>query len=104
MTKLEKLQAINQRLGKTMFNEPFEISIMMITDYLGKLSKLGLIEAPYVISDMGSRIVAIAEEFGWKVEDGEIMNFCMEMMPGREDAFSFLIKKVRDNQLGTEKN
>lgn len=102
MTRTQQLKAINERLGQKTFRDPGEVSSMLIVDYLDKLSKRGLVEVPFAISELGSRVVAIAEEFGWSVDDEEVLSFCQEMMPEQVDAFSYLIRVVRDNKLETE--
>jgi hypothetical protein len=86
MTRQELVHAINERMGHNYFADP-------------KLHKKGLVEAPYSMSDKGSRIVAIIEEFGWRVTESEMRQFCEEMMPDQVDEFMYLIKAAQDNTL-----
>lgn len=102
MTRLEQLKAINERIGpKLAFDEPAMVSVMLIAYSLDNLHKLGLIQAPFAISDMGKDVVAVCEEFGWEVTDAEIEQFCLELVPKEQyEAFVFFLKSSRDGTLG----
>lgn len=101
MTKKEKVKAINERIGRQVFDNGYAVSILIIADILSKLSEKGLIVSPFETAPLGKDVIAICEEFGWEVSDAEIHQFCEEMVPeGQRDAFVFYISAVRDKEIG----
>ena len=100
MTREEKLEAINKRVGKKMaFEDGHMISVMLIANILDKLAKRKIIQAPWSVSPMGSSVIAICEEFEWEITDAEIQTFCKELIPAEQvDAFIYFIKASIDEQ------
>lgn len=100
MTKKQKVKAINERLGKHIFDDGYAVSVLLIADILDQLAKRGLIQSPFETSSLGKDVIAICEEFGWEITDAEIQQFCEELVPDEQiDAFVFYIRAVRDKTL-----
>ena len=102
MTRQEKLTAILERLKvKDIEIDGNHISAMVITGYLNDLAKIGLIESVFNLTNSGSTVRAICEEFEWTPNDDEVKAFVMEMVDPKEQApFMFMIKKWRDDRDG----
>lgn len=101
MTKEQKIKAINDRIGNAVFDTPEMISIFLITELLDRLSKKNLIESSYHLTNGGTNIAAICNEFDWEVNDEEITQFCKELIPEDQiDAFIYWIKNERDKKNG----
>jgi hypothetical protein len=102
MTKDEKYKAIVERAGvKDWCNDPTFISVMVIVHYLDQLKEYGLIDAAYVMTDAGNRIVAVCEEFDWKPSNDDIAKFADEMVDAPERAaIEYMIRRYRDDKDG----
>ena len=102
MTRQEKLTAILERLkAKDVDIDSNHISAMVITGYLDDLSKLGLIESAFALTNTGSTVRAVCNEFDWTPNDDEVKAFVMEMVEPNERApFMFIVKKWRDDRDG----
>lgn len=100
MTNEEKFKAIVERLNAEGWcNEPAFVSIMMIVNYLDQLSKRGIVECAYNITDSGRNIIAICEEFDWKPTDEDVFRFVSEMVEESDKlAFAYMIKRYRDDK------
>jgi hypothetical protein len=100
MTNEDKFKAIIERIkAEGWCNDPAFISIMMIVNYLDKLSKHGIVECAYNMTESGQRVAAICEEFDWKPTDDDILRFVTEMVEDSEKvAFAYMIKRYRDDK------
>jgi hypothetical protein len=100
MTNKEKFTEIQKRLkAKKIDIDEDQLSLMVIIDYLGNLEKDGFIEHGYSVSKVGQDIVAICEEFDWKPDDADIINFVVGMVDKAEQApVAYMITRYRDNK------
>lgn len=103
MTTEEKTKAILERIKcEGVFDEPEQtVSVMVIIHYLDQLSKLGLVECAFNMTEMGGKVASICEEFDWQPSDEDVLRFVNEMMeePDRA-AFAYMIKRYRDDREG----
>lgn len=100
MTNEDKFKAIVERIkAEGWCDDPTFISIMMIVNYLDSLSKHGIVECAYNMTESGRRVAAICEEFDWKPTDDDILRFVTEMVEDSEKvAFAYMIKRYRDDK------
>lgn len=106
MTNEQKFTAIVERLKlKDILIDPEYISIMVILHYLDEMAKLGLVDAGMKPTDNGEKVIAVVEEFDWKITDEHIDNFVSELVEsdGR-DAISHFLKEYRDDRVKFIKN
>ena len=102
MNKAEKLTAILERLkSKGTDIDGNHVSLMVIVGYLDDLTKAGIIESAWNMTDVGRAVRSVCDEFDWKPDNDDIKAFVMEMVDPREQApFMFMIKKYRDDREG----
>ena len=100
MTNEAKFKAIVERLkAEGWCTEPTFISVMMIVNYLDQLSKHGVVECAYNMTENGQKVAAICEEFDWKPTDEDILRFVTEMVEDTDRAaFAYMIKRYRDDK------
>ena len=103
MTREQKFIAILERIQcrKPLHScdDPMGISIMIIISYFDHFEKLGLIESPYHMTDMGRMVASIADEFAWTPSDEEILKFVTDMVEeSDQEGILFMLKRYRDNK------
>lgn len=107
MTREEKFNAINERLGQDLeFSEPIAISVCIITNYMIELEEEGIINGTEFVeglqvsrSELGQKVHAICDEFDWIPEDEEIDMYCEQMVEKQHvDSLKEILKKFRDTK------
>ena len=98
----EKFDVIVERMkGEGYDFDPTHISVMVIIGYLNDIAKKGIIETAYNMTPLGRSAFAICEEFDWKPDDTDIIEFVKEIVgPKEQAAFVYLLKKYRDDREG----
>ena len=102
MTQDEKFTAIVERLNtKSIEIDSETISALVLAGYLDDLATAGIIESGFGVTQKGKDVRAICEEFDWKPDDTQLMEFVKEIVgPKEQPAFIYLLKKYRDDREG----
>jgi hypothetical protein len=102
MTNEEKFNAIIDRCKANGWNiSPEFVSMMVVTGYLADMEKAGIVESAFKVTPLGSRVIAICEEFDWKPTNEDFLVFVMEMVDEYDKApFMHLLKRYRDDREG----
>ena len=102
MTRDEKFTAIVDRLNtKSIEIDSETISSLSLAGYTDDLAVAGIIESGFDVTQKGKDVRAICEEFDWKPDDTDIIEFVKEIVgPKEQAAFVYLLKKYRDDREG----
>ena len=102
MIQQEKTKQIVDRLKeKGIEFDPEYIPVMVIINYLTKLTKLGMIDSEYTIPQRGQDVIALCEEFDWKPDNDNINAFVNEMIdPQSRPIFTVMLRQYRDDREG----
>ncbi len=99
MTEKQKFKAITERLGKLKFKQK-ELDCFLIAAYLNDLEDHGIVSGnTHGVTPKGRKVVAICEEFDWKINVKNLIEYVKNMVePSQQNAFFNILTRYCDDR------